>query len=109
KEAVLAATLEVPGTSVWPWGLFLVTAASAVLTIAYSVRIVLGAFVDGPDDTRRVEASDPWLVGTAALPILATVLVVPVVGLFDAPVARAVDAAMGSMDAEPHFYLWHGV
>ncbi len=109
KEALLAATLEIPGSAMWSWVVFILTAASAVLTIAYSVRIVFGAFVDGPDKDRKVERTDPWLLGFAALPILATLVLVPVVGFFDVPVASAVSASTGSTDAEPSFYLWHGV
>ncbi|HSO69986.1 MAG TPA: DUF4040 family protein [Arachnia sp.] len=109
KEAVLAATLETPGAPFWPWIVFLLTAASAVLTIAYSVKIVFGVFVDGPDDSRPVEKSDPWLLGTAALPIVATLLLVPVVGVLDTPVSRGVDAAFGTRGNEAHFYLWHGL
>lgn len=109
KEALLAATLDIPGSPVWSWVVFLLTAGSAVLTIAYSVRIVLGAFVDGPDDARPVGPPDPWLVGTAALPILATVLLVPMLWVFDIPVASAVAAATGAHEAVPHFHLWHGV
>ncbi len=109
KEALLAATLGIPTAPVWSWVVFLLTSASAVVTIAYSLKIVLGAFVDGPDKNRKVERSDPWLVGTAALPILATVILVPVVWLFDVPVARAVAAALGGGDIETSFYLWHGV
>lgn len=109
KEAILAATLDLPGSSLWPWLVFALTAASAVLTIAYSVRIVFGTFVDGPDEHREVQPTDPWLLGFAALPILATAFLVPVVGLLDVPVSRAVMAASGSTDVEAHFYLWHGV
>ncbi|MDO5737061.1 MAG: DUF4040 family protein [Propionibacteriaceae bacterium] len=109
KEAILAATLEVPGSAVLSWVVFLLTAASAVATMAYCVRIVFGAFVDGPDKHRPVEKSDPWLIGTAALPILATVVLVPLVWLLDVPVASAVAAAMGSADTTMHFSLWHGL
>ncbi len=109
KEALLAATLDIPGAPAWSWAVFLLTAASAVLTIAYSIRIVFGAFVDGPDQDREVERTDPWLLGFAALPILATALLVPVVGLFDVPVTSAVSAAAGNVDAAAEFYLWHGV
>lgn len=109
KEALLASTLDIPGAPVWSWIVFLLTSASAVVTIAYSVKIVLGAFVDGPDRNRTVERSDPWLVGAASLPIIATVLLVPVVFVFDVPVTRAVTAALGGGNTEAHFYLWHGV
>ncbi|MGO1383344.1 MAG: DUF4040 family protein [Arachnia sp.] len=109
KEALLAATLEIPGAPVWSWVVFLLTAASAVVTIAYSLKIVLGAFVDGPDKQRTVEPSDPWLVATAALPIMATAILVPIAWLFDVPVTTAVMAALGGGDYDAHFYLWHGV
>lgn len=109
KEAILAATLDMPGSVTAAWTVFLLTAASAVLTIAYCVRIVFGAFVDGPDRHREVEKSDPWLVGTAALPILATVVLVPMVWVLDIPVGSAVAAAMGQTGEAPHFSLWHGV
>lgn len=109
KEAILAATLGIPGAPVWSSVVFLLTSASAVVTIAYSIKIVFGTFVDGPDENRAVERSDPWLVGTAALPILVTVALVPVVFLFDTPVTRAVTAALGGGDTGVTFYLWHGI
>lgn len=109
KEAILAATLDLPGASMWPWLVFILTSLSAVLTIAYSVRIVFGTFVDGTDEHRDVQPTDPWLLAFAALPIVATAFLVPVVGLLDVPISRAVAAASGSTGTEAHFYLWHGV
>lgn len=109
KEALLAATLDIPGSLFWSWVVFLLTAASAVVTIAYCVRIVFGTFVDGPDTHRQVKQSDPWLIVAAGLPILATLFLVPVVWLLDVPVSSAAAAALGGAEAETHFSLWHGV
>ena len=109
KEAILAAVRGAPGADWTGWAVLILVALSAVLTFAYCTRIVLGAFVDGPDTDREVGHSDPALVATAGLPILASAAAVVVLPSLDRPVAVATHAAYGTTDAAPHFALWHGV
>lgn len=106
KEAMFDALL---GEGHWTgWAALVVAAAGAVLTLSYCLKLVLGAFVDGPDDERPVEAQNPWLVIWAGLPIAASVPLVFMLAVIDAPLAAATTAAFGEASA-PHLALWHGV
>ena len=69
---MLAAMRQAPGEAWAGWAALVVMAAGAVLTFAYSVRIVFGGFVDGRDP-RPVHGSTPGLFLPAALPIVVSV------------------------------------
>ncbi|MGM0385670.1 MAG: DUF4040 family protein [Actinomycetota bacterium] len=107
KESMLAAMRQAPGDAWAGWAALVVMALGAVLTFAYSVRIVFGGFVDGTD-SRPVHPTSPGLLLPAALPILVSVPLAFVVGVLDVPVGRAVEAALPHLDPEPHLTLWHG-
>ena len=107
KELMLAAMRQAPGEAWAGWAALVVMAAGAVLTFAYSVRIVFGGFVDGRDP-RPVHGTTPGLFLPAALPIVVSVPLAFAVGLLDVPVGRAVKAALPHLEPETHLYLWHG-
>lgn len=108
KESILSAMAEAPGPAWTGWAALTVTAAGAILTLSYSFKIVLGTFVDGPEDSREVEHLDGVLVGAAGLPILASLPLAFTAFLFDQPVGAAADAALVLHDSHLHFALWHG-
>jgi multicomponent Na+:H+ antiporter subunit A len=107
KESMLAAMRQAPGDAWAGWAALIVMAAGAVLTFAYSVRIVFGGFVDGTDP-RPVQGTTPGLFLPAALPIVVSVPLAFAVGVLDVPVGRAVAAALPHLEVETHLYLWHG-
>lgn len=109
KEAILAAARDVPGPAWASWLTVLGVAVGAALTMAYCVKIVWAAFVDGPREPDRNVRSDPWLLVPAALPIVVGLPLAVVVFVLDAPVARAVEAALPvGPRVDPHLVLWHG-
>ncbi|WP_058235163.1 DUF4040 family protein [Devriesea agamarum] len=116
KESLLAGAMTAPGAPTIGWLVLIGIAGASVLTFAYCVKIVFGAFIDGKDRTaddshghhRDVSRPDLLLVLTACLPIVASLPLAIVVGIFDAPLGAAVTAA-GHPNAEPHLALWHGM
>ncbi|WP_313822625.1 DUF4040 family protein [Citricoccus sp.] len=98
-------------------------ALGSVLTVAYCAKIVVGGFWD----PRRATAPEPApaashahnddaghapgtiLVGSTALPILASVAALFALPLLDTAVGAAATAALPGAEVHPHFVLWHGV
>ncbi|MFV0427828.1 MAG: DUF4040 family protein [Arachnia sp.] len=109
KELLLESMLHAPGASWTGWATFIVMAAGAVLTFSYSMKFVLGVFVDGPEVERPSDPADPILTSTAALPILASVPLAFAPFLLDPIVGWAGAAASGEAFHEPHLALWHGI
>lgn len=109
KEAILAALLQAPGPNWTGWVALGVAGFGGILTLSYCLKIVFGAFVDGPEDSRKVAGQDPVIVGSAGLPIVASLPLVAVPFIFDHPIGQATNVALASNDAAPHFYLWHGI
>lgn len=108
KEGMLTAFTEAPIGNVGVVILLIAATLGAVLTFTYSVKLVLGAFVDGPRDMSHVKEAPVSLWLPAALPGLAALPLVFMLGLFDAPIAAAVHAASGATP-DLHLALWHGV
>ncbi|WP_102159735.1 DUF4040 family protein [Zhihengliuella halotolerans] len=108
KEGIFAALLEAPGGTALGYLALIGGAGAAVLTFAYCVKITFGGFVDGTSD-REIERTDPWLLGTAALPILASIPLIFTLSSFDNPLTIATKAALPNSDPHPHISLWHGV
>lgn len=109
KESVLAAMIQAPGPNWTGWVALAVAGFGGILTLSYCLKIVFGAFIDGREESREVKGQDAVIVGSAGLPILASVPLVAVPFVFDIPVGQATNASLGSMDASPRFYLWHGI
>lgn len=109
KEAILAAVQDAPGADWTGWVSLAIVAIGAVLTFSYCAKIVLGAFVDGPEDDRYVTPADPLSVAAAGLPIVVGLPLAFVVSVFDVPVGSAAQAALGVGGADPHLLLWHGL
>lgn len=106
KEGLLAAFLETGG---WAgWAALIGAAGVSVLTFSYCGKILFGGFVDGSEE-RAVDRRQLGLVWSAAIPILAGVVLGPLVGVLDLPVAQAVTAALPGTEPEVHFTLWHGL
>ncbi|QAY72943.1 Na+/H+ antiporter subunit A [Agromyces protaetiae] len=113
KEGVFASLYEVAypaePTALQAWaGLALVAAfVGSVLTVAYSVRFVWGAFFRkrGVADT-PLHRESPWIVAAPALLAAASV-----VAAFAAPAIEPLLAAYADTVAGPHdlhLLLWHG-
>ncbi|QSB05705.1 DUF4040 family protein [Natronoglycomyces albus] len=107
KENLFAAFLEAPGA---PWlgpivgGLAM---SAAILTFAYSGRIVFGAF-GGPRSSSSASEASPAYLFPAVLPALAGLLL----GLWPAlaePLTSAAASASTHLNLEAGLTLWHGV
>ncbi|GMA32989.1 DUF4040 family protein [Litorihabitans aurantiacus] len=122
KESLLDAFWEAPGPDLLGPVLAVVVALVAVLTFAYSARIVLDGFgplrpglalsdVDADDESSPVEPpheARPTFWGPVALPALAGVALGVVPFVLDGLVSGAASAASGTAQEE-HLSLWHGV
>lgn len=107
KEGILAAMLEAPGPA-WTGPVALAAAGvGAVLTFAYSAKIVLGAFVDGERELGDSHGPSAALLLPAAVPIWAGLPLAFMLGAVDVPVNRAVQAMSGAASYPLH--LWHGI
>ncbi|SBN61964.1 multicomponent Na+:H+ antiporter subunit A [Curtobacterium sp. 9128] len=111
KEAVLTGLVEAlhgPGSG-WAWFALVGVTVGSVLTVAYSLRFLWGAFARKPG----VEQTEPHaLHGLGVVPSilgltgLALGLLTPVVAHGLEPAAAA---ASMSGEAVPHLALWHGL
>jgi multicomponent Na+:H+ antiporter subunit A len=109
KEYIFTSMLEAPGPAWVGWAALAAAALGAVLTFAYSARIVTGAFVDGTREDDHVTEA-PWSVLLpAALPIWVGLPLAFTVGLLDRPVAESVRAMAGAEASVSPLKLWHGV
>lgn len=107
KEGMLTALEDAP---VWPTGQQIVLVAAAVgafFSFMYSLKLVFGAFIDGPRDTDGVHEAPVTLWGPAALPAVLSLPLVFMLGFLNRPV-DAVVAAIG-FEVHTHLALWHGV
>ncbi|MCP3425664.1 DUF4040 family protein [Rothia sp. AR01] len=106
KESMFAALIESP----WGPGLAaLMTAAAAltsVFTVAYSARLVLGAFSGRGD--RLVREASPLFWGVPALAAAASLALGAYPAPLDAGIGGAASVAAGS-EQEVHLALWHGL
>jgi multicomponent Na+:H+ antiporter subunit A len=110
KEAILTAFL---GGDVWRWAVLVGVVSGSVLTVAYSLRFVWGAFGDAS------EAAEPPSDGPPFRPVtvlfLAPAAVLALAGLAVGLAAPAVDRLLsGYAAAFPgtdgyHLALWHGL
>ncbi|OFR87525.1 hypothetical protein HMPREF2863_02605 [Micrococcus sp. HMSC067E09] len=121
KEKVLTAMLEYGeggaggAAPAWAGPVALVLAALAsVLTVAYCAKIVVGVFFDEP----REQAPEPLhphapsalLVGSTAVPLIATAVLVFFLAPINTLVGAVGTAAEGAAEVQdPHLSLWHGV
>ncbi len=105
KETLFTGLFDAP----LGWLLLLAGALASVLTITYCVRIVYGAFIDGPPaDRGQLGHESPVMVTSAALPILASVplaFLLHPLALFLDP---ALHAASGDAQATVHLAMFHG-
>ncbi|TCK65642.1 Na+/H+ antiporter subunit A [Curtobacterium sp. PhB136] len=112
KEAVLTGFIEAlhgPGSG-WAWFALVGITVGSILTVAYSLRFLWGAFGTKPG----VEPTEPHaLHGLGVVPSvlglagLALGLFTPVVAHGIEPAATA--ASMSGAEAVPHLALWHGL
>lgn len=106
KELMFTAFLGASGPSWVPAVVTVLAGATSVLTIAYSGRIVLGAFAGRSGRIVPEARMSLWAVPVVAA-VAGTVLgLVP--SLLDGLVSAAVSVATGQSVAE-HLALWHGV
>ena len=122
KEAVFAAVLEVAeaGDAV-AWLVLAALVAGAVLTLAYGIRFVWGAFGDkrpervvprdtGGIRTMRVPSGTErgFMVGPAVVLVVLTLALGPFAAIID-PLATASIAGYADAAEAPHVEFWHGV
>nr|WP_076387774.1 Na+/H+ antiporter subunit A [Vaginimicrobium propionicum] len=104
KESALAALFEAGALG---QATFLVVIAGSVLTVAYSLRFLWGAFIDTPDvaplQPRRISA---LLIAPMALLAFGCLTF----GFFADQIAQAFDAFVATVPGEPgHLALWSGI
>ena len=114
KESMLTAYGEVPGGPVAVVALLAAATCGAVLTVAYSARIVLGAFVDGPRDVTHVHEAPVRLWLPAVLPAAIGLPLAFVAYVVDSPLTAIASSLPGSAHGadhdgyHAHVTLWHG-
>jgi multicomponent Na+:H+ antiporter subunit A len=98
----------------WSWVVLLALVVGSALTVAYTVRFVVGGFFSAPRETHRLVAVTPTSGVPAALlgppAVLAGLGIV--LGTFPALIDPFVDASVRALvpGADPHaVMLWHGV
>ncbi|OMQ14501.1 NADH dehydrogenase, partial [Modestobacter sp. VKM Ac-2676] len=108
KEYLFAGFLD---TELAPWA-GPVAASAAVLasafTVAYSARIVYGAFGGGATEPPDLHEPAASFLAPAAVASVAGLLLGPAVSRLDPLVAAATGAALPGADP-PEVYLWHGL
>lgn len=109
KEKMFAAFLDLPGPAIVPWLALGVAAFGAVLTFAYSGKILFGAFIDGDEPDPSIREGSWLTIAPAALPIVVGLPLAFVVSVFEGPVGAAVRAVWPDYEGSVSFYLWHGV
>lgn len=111
KESLLDAFWDAPGPALLGPLLAVVVAAVAVLTFAYSARIVLGAFGagrPGPDTAPPSREASVSLWWPVAVPAAAGVVLGVAPFVLDSLVSSAASSTSGTVQEE-HLTLWHGV
>ncbi|GIF00884.1 Na+/H+ antiporter subunit A [Paractinoplanes rishiriensis] len=104
KEAIFDAFL---GGDWWQWTVLAGVVSGSVLTVAYTLRFLWGAFADKPGVAPRAVRRVPWS-------LLAPAAVLAVAGLAAGLSASALDGLLaGYADTYPdagryHLALWHG-
>ncbi len=98
----------------WSWVVLILLVAGSALTVAYTVRFVMGGFFSPPRDTHRLVSVTPTSgVPTALLAAPAVLAALGVVlGTFPALIDPFVDASVRALvpGSDPHaVVLWHGV
>lgn len=91
------------------WVLPVVALAGSILTVAYSLRLVLGAFFGTPPRTPTRHAHEP--PAGMRLPaefLVAACVVVGVLPTLAQPVVAAAAGAIAAAPVAPHFKIWHG-
>jgi multicomponent Na+:H+ antiporter subunit A len=109
KEYIFESMLEAPGPAWVGWAALLAAAGGAVLTFAYSARIVTGAFIDGTREDDAVTEAPLGVLLPAALPIWVGLPLAFTVGILNVPVGESVRAMAGPEASLPSLELWHGV
>jgi multicomponent Na+:H+ antiporter subunit A len=109
KEKMFASFLETPGPDVLSWLTLGIAAFGAVLTFAYSGKILFGVFLDGEEPEPDVREGSWATILPAALPIVVGLPLAFAVAVFEAPVLAAVDAVWPGTESSVSLYLWHGV
>ncbi|MCL8027445.1 DUF4040 family protein [Nocardioides bruguierae] len=107
KEMLLGSMLTATGPA-WAGPLaFVGLAIGAVLTFAYSAKIVFGAFIDGERDTEGIHEAPAPLLVPAMFPIWLGLPLGLAPFLLQLPLDRAVEAMVHHEAYE--LALWHGI
>ena len=105
KESILDAFHEAP----YGMALLIIAGFAAFLTFLYSLKIVFGAFVDGPKDMSHVHEAPVALWLPAALPGLTSAVLPFMLFWVDNPVSAGVRAITGDDTFTTHLAIWHGL
>jgi multicomponent Na+:H+ antiporter subunit A len=108
KEKIFAAMWDAPGPGWIGPTAALVAVAASVLTLAYTGRILLGAFFGPTLDPSVREASPAFLAPVLVLAAAGLVLG-PAADLIEPTVTAAADAAAALPIGETALYLWPGL
>ena len=109
KEKIFTAFLTTPGPDALGWLTLAIAAFGAVLTFAYSGKILFGAFIDGEPAGPAVREGSWKTIVPAALPIVVGLPLAFVVAVMETPVQAAVRAVWPTAGATVSLSLWHGV
>lgn len=111
KEMLLTAVSSAGGEGhVLGWIALVLVAGASVLTISYCIKIVFGAFIDGPEVApEKLGHNDFVMVTFAALPIVLSVPLAFALGVIEPGVAAGTSAAQGETAHHVHLAMFHGI
>lgn len=110
KEMLLTAVNTAGGEgSAFGWIALILAAGASVLTISYCIKIVWGAFIDGPEAVpEKLGEKDVVMLVFAALPILLSIPLAFALGLIEPAVQAGTSAAAGQAAEHVHLAMFHG-
>jgi multicomponent K+:H+ antiporter subunit A len=109
KELLYEATLDLGDRGAWGTLVPLLALAGSMLTVAYSLRLVIGAFFGARGDFPHPPHEAPPLLrlpGEVLALLCVTIGLVP--NVLAAPLVDAATAAVVAGPVHAHFALWHG-
>lgn len=107
KELALETFLGHPAGASVGWMLAITVTAGAVLTVAYSLRIVVGPLPGEPMSVRPWGETWPMTLAISTV-ALTGLLLGPASYWLDATIGAAAGAAAGTAQVDVHLALWHG-
>ena len=108
KEKIFASFLHGPGPQGLNWIVLGIAAFGAVLTFAYSGKILTGAFIDGDKPGPAIREGSWLTLWPAAFPIIAGLPLAFVVAWFEGPISAVLRSVWPGSEGKVSLTLWHG-